>query len=170
MISNSEYFHIGTVDTICFMSKSSNSCSFSLIFDVDDPTWKQHFSKLELQQLCAYGNPTMPSTQKCVQEILDGCHFIVEKAIETAKDYDATKEQKFIVDSLSEYLNQLGPFDPYDQFDEHWLLATLHEICLLYRWNIPSRMSASSSEMDFVVKIWSQLDKCFHGILVDARR
>ena len=61
----------------------------------------------------------MPSTPKSVQEILDSCHIIVEKAIETTKDYDAAGKQKFIVDGLSGYFNELGPFDPYDQFDEH---------------------------------------------------
>ncbi|KAG2213799.1 hypothetical protein INT45_009418 [Circinella minor] len=133
----------------------------SLILNVDDPVWESFFSEREMREISRKGVTSLPSLPSSIDNILSSCTAIVEEI--TSKDQQKDQDKE-IVDTLTNYLEKLAPFDPYDQFDEYWLISTLKEICSLYRWNIPSRIANGSSELDFVVRIWSQLDKCFDNL------
>ncbi|KAI7854801.1 hypothetical protein BDC45DRAFT_569042 [Circinella umbellata] len=141
-------------------------CSHSLILNVDDPVWEPFFSECEMQEISTKGVASLPSLPSTIDNILNSCRTIVENI---TSNHQLKDQDKKIVDNLTSYLEKLAPFDPYEQFDEYWTVSTLKEISHLYRWNIPSRMANGPSELDFVVRIWSQLDKCFDNH-VDTKR
>ncbi|KAI7858204.1 hypothetical protein BDC45DRAFT_531963 [Circinella umbellata] len=141
-------------------------CSHSLILNVDDPVWEKKISECEMREISRKGATSLPSLPSSINDILISCRAIVEEVTNKGQKKDQDKE---IVDTLTNYLEKLSPFDRYDQFDEYWLISMLKEICYLYQWNIPSHIANESSELDFVVRIWSQLDKCFDNML-DIKR
>ena len=148
------------------MNSLKNSCSHSLILNVDDPVWEPFFSECEMQEISTKGVASLPSLPSTIDNILNSCRTIVENI---TSNHQLKDQDKKIVDNLISYLEKLAPFDPYEQFDEYWTVSTLKEISHLYRWNIPSRMANGPSKLDFVVRIWSQLDKCFDNH-VDTKR
>ncbi|KAG2218422.1 hypothetical protein INT45_013166 [Circinella minor] len=82
------------------------------------------------------------------------------------------QQQKKIIDNLHDYVESLKRFDPYEEYNECWVVETLRHFISLYRWNTLSRMNNcdESSEIDFVLQMWVQLDKAFPNLYIDTRR
>ncbi|KAI7850395.1 hypothetical protein BDC45DRAFT_243091 [Circinella umbellata] len=146
-------------------------CSLSLIFDAEDKKWLDYLSESEIDKLSSEGDLLLPNLPESIQNILQKCREIVTFINKEAADKPQDEQRKAIVDALDKYVKSIDSFDPYDEYDESWLVCTLREFISLYRWNIPARMNSNdSSEMDFVVRIWSRLDTCFDNLHIDTRR
>ncbi|KAG2224152.1 hypothetical protein INT45_000167 [Circinella minor] len=144
--------------------------AISGIFNIGDKVWKSYLSDQELGRLGRAGSATMPSLPQSLQQIFDKVQSTLEDIIEKSKNMRWYEKQKAIVDVLYQRLLQFPPYDPYDDFNEHWTIEQLKEFCSLYRWHIPGRMSKDSSEMDYINLFWSRLDRCFDNLYMDTRR
>ncbi|KAI8147539.1 hypothetical protein BJV82DRAFT_664771 [Fennellomyces sp. T-0311] len=142
----------------------------SFILDVDDPIWTENgrFTKEQMNEIREAGNPTLPILSDNVMEIINACAAAVREAIE--KNEPSTV-RKAVIDGVHQAITSNGFYDPYTQYDEDWLQSSLLRILSLYRYNTLSNItSCGGSEMDFVIRIWSLLDRCFDNLMVETRR
>ncbi|KAI7856070.1 hypothetical protein BDC45DRAFT_533956 [Circinella umbellata] len=150
---------------------SFEHCALSLIFDVDDKVWDNYLTENEKESLAGSDDSSLPDIPESVQSILVKCSKIIERTLKEAGKMTKQQQQKEIVDNLHEYVESIEGFDPYKEFNEHWVVDTLRHFISLYRWNVLERMNSHEwSEIDFVLQAWSQLDKVFRNIFVDTKR
>ncbi|KAG2223235.1 hypothetical protein INT45_006116 [Circinella minor] len=150
---------------------SFEHCALSLIFDVDDKVWDAYFTENEKENLAGSDDCSLPDIPESIQSILVKCSKIVETTSEETSNMNKQQQQKEIVDNLYRYVESIESFDPYKEFNEHWVIDTLRHFISLYRWNVLERMNSHEwSEIDFVLQAWSQLDKVFRNIFVDTKR
>ncbi|KAI7847191.1 hypothetical protein BDC45DRAFT_576118 [Circinella umbellata] len=99
----------------------------------------------------------MPFLDPSIDTIFNTC----EKAVlplEEKEEKEEYVEEKDYIDCIWKAVTSFGFFDPNVQPDEDW-----------YRRNILAILVANGSEQDFVVRCWSNLDRCFEGLGVVAR-
>ena len=143
-----------------------------MILNIDDPIWLDYFSKDEVKRICEWGtgDSALPKLPEKCQQILDDCSDLVKSIMNDNEEYDERTLEKSIIDGVSSWLETLKTFDKYKEYDEYWLVASLNEFCDMYRWDVPARLRSQSSEIDFTIQIWSQLDKCFRNLFMNTRR
>ena len=80
------------------------------------------------------------------------------------------KEEQDLINVLWERITKPGYINPCEAYDLYWLQNTMVDILHLYRFRVLEWVSKNGSEMDFVSRIWTMLDKVFDNILIETRR
>ncbi|KAI9024354.1 hypothetical protein CLU79DRAFT_102917 [Phycomyces nitens] len=145
----------------------------SFIFDVDDPCWTTLFSADEMAMIKNSGNSSMPPLSKELKDFFQ--RFTELNNLVDLLDDDPVSpsheiDQESFLKKLWSIATEYGFHDPSTHFDEDWAQRSILEYISAYRWNVIQRLAARGSEMDFVVRIWSQLDKCFDNIHIETIR
>lgn len=133
---------------------------------------KEVFTAEQYQFIKDAGIPTLPALKDNVKSIFTDISDIV-KSIRAEGDAAAprTKEQEErIVEEIWEKITSYGFFHPKKQFDEDWLQRTLLDILNWFRFDTLALFTDQPSEMDFIVQVWSIIDKCFQDIGIQPRR
>ena len=81
-----------------------------------------------------------------------------------------TIKEEDLIRELWKRLVGYGLIDPYEDYDLHWLQKTMVDILDLYRFRVLDWVKKSGSEMDFVNRVWTLLDKVFDDMMVETRR
>ena len=103
-----------------------------------------------------------------IHDIFSAC----EKAVLHLEERDEKEENiadKEYVDCIWKAAIGFGFFDPDVQPDEDWVQRSLLDYLNMYRRNILIELINNGSEQDFVVRCWSNLDRCFENLGVVAR-
>ncbi|KAG2223253.1 hypothetical protein INT45_006134 [Circinella minor] len=146
--------------------------------------WDAYFTENENENLAGSDDCSLPDIPESVQNILVGacrsgaklkpwtsgcqvtvstttvaltlkCGKIVETTLEETGNMNKQQQQKEIVDNLHRYVESIESFDPYKEFNEHWVVDTLRHFISLYKWNVLERMNSHEwSEIDFVLQAW----------------
>lgn len=74
-----------------------------------------------------------------------------------------------VFDTLWKSVTELGFFDPRSQPDQDWIQRTLLDHLNLYLQGNLTEIISQGTEMDFVVRCWSNLDKCYDDLAVTGR-
>ena len=82
----------------------------------------------------------------------------------------ATKEEQDLISELWKRITKPGYINPCEAYDLYWLQNTMVDIIHLYRFGVLKWVSKNGSEMDFVNRIWTMLDKVFDNIMIETRR
>ncbi|KAL0086166.1 hypothetical protein F4703DRAFT_1578780 [Phycomyces blakesleeanus] len=160
------------------MYKFGLSCTYehpvhSFILDVDDPCWISVFSAKELNIIKASGKASMPPLSDGLKEFFQKfseLSTLIEPSTGDSPNLLPSSYQESFLKRLWSIAADHGFYDPLTHFDEDWAQRSIIEYISAYRWNVIQRLTARGSEMDFVVRIWSQLDKCFDNIAVETFR
>ncbi|KAI8139545.1 hypothetical protein BJV82DRAFT_246503 [Fennellomyces sp. T-0311] len=144
----------------------------SFVVNIDDPRIGDIFTNEQLTYIKNVGVDALPQLNSTIKGIFDDCSAIIKCIVEEGgDDAPVTQDQEErIVKSLWKQLTSYGFFDPDERFEEDWLQRTLLEILNWYRYDTLQLLSKDPSEMDFIVRVWSVLDKCFDDIRVQTWR
>lgn len=74
-----------------------------------------------------------------------------------------------VIDTLWKSVTELGFFDPRSQPDQDWIQRALLDHLNLYLQGNLTEIISQGTEMDFVVRCWSNLDKCYDDLAVTGR-
>ncbi|KAI9321410.1 hypothetical protein BX666DRAFT_974506 [Dichotomocladium elegans] len=112
----------------------------------------------------------LPRIPAACEQIIDQASAIIDQLVSDDDGLDDQQLAKKVIDTLQEALDALGPYDPYKEFDQHWLVRVLQDFLSYYRWNVFARLSVDCSETDLVSRVWSLFDKCFDNLGIDTKR
>ncbi|KAI7852143.1 hypothetical protein BDC45DRAFT_537713 [Circinella umbellata] len=81
------------------------------------------------------------------------------------------KEEQDLLNELWESITKSGYVNPCKVYDLYWLQNTMVDILHhLYRFRVLEWLNKNGSEMDFVNRVWTMLDKVFDDIMIETRR
>ncbi|KAL1930787.1 hypothetical protein VTP01DRAFT_10949 [Rhizomucor pusillus] len=123
-----------------------HSAVHSFILDVSDPCWRDEFTGDKLQTIMSTGNPKLPPLERDVQNVFEHC-----------------------LRHTLEVCDRTRLFDPRSQPDQDWIQRTLLDHLNLYLQGNLTEIISQGTEMDFVVRCWSNLDKCYDDLAVTGR-
>lgn len=138
------------------------SAVHSFILCVDDPCWGEVFEAEELQEIRTCGDPSLPALAENIQEFFDAYYECLSDEEQSSGECS--------LETLTAVTVSFGIFRPSDHFDQYWLQSTMLQLISAYRYKIFDKLAAHGSELDFVVRIWSLLDRCFDNLGIETRR
>lgn len=74
-----------------------------------------------------------------------------------------------VVDELWKAITEDGWFDPHTQQEQEWIQRTLLDYLSLYRYGLVENIMQQGSEMGYVVRFLSNLDKCLDDVALTLR-
>ena len=79
-------------------------------------------------------------------------------------------EEEELIDELWKKVTDFGFLNPRTCYDEYWLQKTVLEFLDLYRWKVIDWVKSDGSELDYVTRIWTLLDKVFDDLMIATKR
>ncbi|KAG2219076.1 hypothetical protein INT45_000359 [Circinella minor] len=149
------------------MNCSYEHCVHSFIFDPTDDCWENTLTKKEIEDILKEGNTDLPSLNQSIHDIFNACKKAILPLEEKEEEEDV--EEKEYIKCIWKAVTSLGFFDPDVQPDEDWVQRTLLDYLNMYRRNTLVELVANGSEQDFVIRCWSNLDRCFENLGTVAR-
>ncbi|KAL1931344.1 hypothetical protein VTP01DRAFT_9486 [Rhizomucor pusillus] len=128
----------------------------------NDPCWGEVFEAEELQEIRTCGDPSLPALAENIQEFFDAYYECLSDEEQSSGECS--------LETLTAVTVSFGIFRPSDHFDQYWLQSTMLQLISAYRYKIFDKLAAHGSELDFVVRIWSLLDRCFDNLGIETRR
>ncbi|KAI8139302.1 hypothetical protein BJV82DRAFT_672876 [Fennellomyces sp. T-0311] len=144
----------------------------SFIFDVNDSCWEEYVSKddrltkEDLHNIAYAGAPSLMKLDPSIQEIFDKC-IAAADAVEPSLSLQKTNED--IIAAIWKAVTAFGFFDPVTHPDHEWLQLTILDYLKMYRNHSLEEIIAAGSELDYITRCWSNLDRCFENVATVGR-
>lgn len=128
---------------------------------MEDRCWEEVFTAEDLETLKITGCPRLPPIPEPATKLFKKC---ADALLEVDGDHDDK-----VVDALWKAITEDGFFDPRTQQEQEWIQRTLLDYLSLYRHGLVENIMQQGSQMDYVVRFWSNLDKCLDDVALTLR-
>ncbi|KAG2220827.1 hypothetical protein INT45_004488 [Circinella minor] len=161
-----------------------SSLAHSFILDTGDKCWESVFTSSQLKEIKSTDKKALCEYDESIKNMFSELTNVIKDAYNrkllssstattttTAISTTTTEEEEQdLLDELWERITKSGYINPCKAYDLYWLQNTMVDILHLYRFRVLEWVSKNGSEMDFVNRVWSMLDKVFDGIMIETRR
>ena len=144
------------------------SCVHSFILDPTDNCWEGQLTEKELEGISKEGSGDLPTLDQSIHNIFGACEKAVFPSEEREEKEEDVKEKED-VNCIWKAAVSFGFFDPNVQPDEDRVQRSLLDYLNMYRRNSRLEHVANGSEQDFIIRCWSNLDRCVEDLGVVAR-